>query len=374
MFVDNMIEEDHTYHTISVEIEKFQGKKAYLGGFRHRKSEQIFHHATTQTYETRARRHFLIPRSHRDTQTQVLVTKTQQTIRESGTQMARQDLRLDDTKDRLVFPRTYVDSHQRVCICKNSVLLIQKMWQGYRARLYVYNLREEKKRQASLVEMEARQDAAHDLTKQRKEIERRMHPKSVSDFEVLYNELDKWRQQETKKLQDQQKQLSIEAKQKALEEILAKETKLLQTIDRLKLTANDSNRKQRIESMLQYMARPKQWQMSDGEVKEVHTPFTIRAKELTDLYHGLKMHLTSVDERLEVLLHVKWTVKEFDSQLTRDIIELIDREADMLNRGRKDKSLEGLRKRLTNLFLQFIETPEYNPEAATLKAGSNNTF
>ena len=47
-----------------------------------------------------------------------------------------------------------------------------------------------------------------------------------------------------------------------------------------------------------------------------------------------------------------------------EIVDLIDREADMLNRGRTETSLEGLRKRLSNLFLQFIETPEFNPEAA----------
>jgi hypothetical protein len=35
-----------------------------------------------------------------------------------------------------------------------------------------------------------------------------------------------------------------------------------------------------------------------------------------------------------------------------------------LNRGRSEDSLGGLRKRITNLFLQFIETPEFNPESA----------
>lgn len=57
-------------------------------------------------------------------------------------------------------------------------------------------------------------------------------------------------------------------------------------------------------------------------------------------------------------------MKEFDCNLTRDIVDLIDREADMLNRGRSEESLEGLRKRLANLFLQFVHTPEFNPEAA----------
>ena len=55
-----------------------------------------------------------------------------------------------------------------------------------------------------------------------------------------------------------------------------------------------------------------------------------------------------MDERLDVLLHVKWTVKEFDCNLTRDIVELIDREADMLNRGRSEATLSGLRKRLNH--------------------------
>ena len=103
--------------------------------------------------------------------------------------------------------------------------------------------------------------------------------------------------------------------------------------------------------------------MSDGEVCQVHTPFTTRSKELMELYNGLRLPLLTIDERLDVLLHVKWTVKEFDCNLTRDIVELIDREADLLNRGRSVDSLEGLRKRLGNLFLQFIETPEFNPEA-----------
>merc|ERR1719182_1358410 len=120
----------------------------------------------------------------------------------------------------------------------------------------------------------------------------------------------------------------------------------------------------KIKRTLESMSRPKVWAQSDGETTTVHTPFTTRAKELMELYNGLRLSKLTLDERLDVLLHVKWTVKEFDCNLTRDIVELIDREADMLNRGRSETSLSGLRKRLANLFLQFIETPEFNPEAA----------
>jgi hypothetical protein len=112
------------------------------------------------------------------------------------------------------------------------------------------------------------------------------------------------------------------------------------------------------------MASAKRWECEDGSLVEVHTPFTTRAKELMQLYNGLRLPLLTTDERLDVLLHVKWTVKEFDCNLTREIVELIDREADLLNRGRDPKSMEGLRRRVANLFLHFIETPEFNPEAS----------
>lgn len=64
----------------------------------------------------------------------------------------------------------------------------------------------------------------------------------------------------------------------------------------------------------------------------VHTPLTVRAAELQQLYRGLTLPSLSLDERLDVLLHVKWVSKEWDTSVTRELVELIDREADLLNR------------------------------------------
>ena len=55
--------------------------------------------------------------------------------------------------------------------------------------------------------------------------------------------------------------------------------------------------------------------------------------------------------------------KERPCTLIQKILELVERESDMLQRGRPDSSLEGLRQRLNNLYLSFIETPTFNPEA-----------
>lgn len=45
---------------------------------------------------------------------------------------------------------------------------------------------------------------------------------------------------------------------------------------------------------------------------------------------------------------------------------MIDREADLLMRGVREGNLDGLRKRISTLFLQYIKTPTFNPEAAKL--------
>ena len=156
-----------------------------------------------------------------------------------------------------------------------------------------------------------------------------------------------------------------------LRELLAKETKLLQTIDKLKLTANKENKDLRIKSQLAAMAAPKAWNLSKGNVAVVNTPYTTRAQELGQLYNGLRLPNISTEERLDILLHVKWTVKEFDCAVSREIVELIDREVDMVKRGRGEKSLAGLRLRMSNLFLQFIETPEFNPESSKFKVFTN---
>jgi hypothetical protein len=92
---------------------------------------------------------------------------------------------------------------------------------------------------------------------------------------------------------------------------------------------------------LKAISDPKKWLRSDGRFTEVHTAFTTTAKELMDIYNGLKLRNISIDERLDILVNTKWTVKEWDFNLTREIVELIDREADMLNRGRPEPSLEG---------------------------------
>ncbi|GAX74047.1 hypothetical protein CEUSTIGMA_g1497.t1 [Chlamydomonas eustigma] len=338
-----------------------QQPKPFVGGYKNKRTGVVFHHAWTQT--PKEPKYLGVERKlERETQTVKVAQRSAQTMREAATQMERPGVIIDTSEDRELIPGRYLTSEERLAIVTAATWTIQRYWRGYLGRKRAGYLREKRdEREAFLREQErqARQEAEEH---RRKEIERRMHPRTAADFEILYNELEAWRLQETGKI----KQIGMpkEKEQEVLQQLLHKETKLLQTIDRLKINANHENKDLRIQKTLKDMGKPKKFELKNGKAVDVHTPFTTRAMELMQLYNGLNLHMLTIDERLDVLLHVKWTVKEFDCNLTREIVELIEREADLLNRGRNPKLLEGLRKRISSLFLTFIETPEFNPESS----------
>lgn len=298
---------------------------------------------------------------HREVQTYEYRTRSTQAAREQSTQAARAGLYLSCDTDKVLEARPYFSSADLAALKLEKVVILQCHVRGMFARTRARQLRKERTEWQAYQEHDAERQRLEQELRHKREIERRMHPRTFEDFEVLYTELEAWRRNETQRIHASN--FDDASKQAALRQLLHKETKLLQTVDRLKIQAHDVNRNAKIKQMLEQMAKPKVWAQTDGEVTTVHTPFTTRSKELMDLYNGLRLPLLSIDERLDVLLHVKWTVKEFDCNLTREIVDLVDREADMLNRGRPEKAFVGCRKRLANLFLQFLETPEFNPEA-----------
>ena len=300
------------------------GKK-YLGGYRSRKTQLEYHHATAQT-DPLPQKNTGPERFTREAQTQEQTTRSTQNVREGGTQMARKDLHIDNSNDREIVARVYFTSQQNADLRLRKTIVMQCYWRGYQARCRAWSLRDaQEARRKAIADEQMRQKRLAE-ERHKVEVERRMNPRSFKDFEILYNELENWRLHETRRIKDASNGLSEAEQMTELAQLLDKETTLLQTIDRLKLTANKENRGKRIKKMLELMSEPKLWQMSDGDVAEVHTPFTTRAKELRELYNGLNLGMLSTDERLDVLLHVKWTVKEFDCNLTREIVDLIDRE------------------------------------------------
>jgi hypothetical protein len=90
-----------------------------------------------------------------------------------------------------------------------------------------------------------------------------------------------------------------------MSELLINETKALQSLQQLKLSAHRELHHEKTEEMLQQMSQPLIWQLSHGEKAFVHTPETQRAKQLLELFNALHAPLMTNDQRLDVLVKVK---------------------------------------------------------------------
>jgi len=54
---------------------------------------------------------------------------------------------------------------------------------------------------------------------------------------------------------------------------------------------------------------PKKWTTKSGRDMELDTPYTVRARQLRDVYNCINMKHLTQDERLDALLTLKHTVK-----------------------------------------------------------------
>ncbi|XP_073252451.1 IQ motif and ubiquitin-like domain-containing protein [Porites lutea] len=360
--VNVKVEIDGREVEVVVHIEQENRKKPFLGGYKHRLTGVEFHNAAAQTIP-KIRVPSSVEKFHRDTQTYKLRNRVQQTTNTTSTQMTKDGCYVSNVTDKILIPGRYVTAEEHHRKILKKVIILQTYWRRWLAKNYVQKLREDRIRRQEWERQEELRKQRERAERIRKEWERRMNPKTKEDFDLLYSHLEKWRNEEMALIDEL---YSGPERKAALVGLLEQEAHLIASIDRHKLVADEENKDKRIKSFLNKAAAPKQWKAFDGKITEMDTPYTIRAQELRDIYSTLSMKYLTQDERLDVLLTLKHTVKEHDCKLTQEIIELIDREADLLMRGVKESNLEGLRKRILTLFLQYCKTPLFNPEAARI--------
>eukprot|EP00912_Choanoflagellata_sp_UC4_P002082 UC4_evm5s1326 len=307
----------------------YMQKKPFLGGFRDAQSGREYLHASAQTYKK--------------------------------LRMERDGCFVDPSTDKVIIPGKYETADQFKNRELEHVLTLQKYLRRWKACKLVAGLQKDRAEFLLWEIKEQKRKEKEKREKQQFDIDRRTNPRTKEDFDLLYTGLEQWRKQMTEQIEQFE---DPQGRQQARSNLLEDQAGHIATIERLRKEANEINREKRIQRFLEKTSAPKRWVEPEyGHVNEMQTPYTLRAKELKDLYNSLALPDLSLDERLDVLLNLSWTVKEFDTKLTRNIVELINREADLLLRNTKKKYLTGLRKRILNLFLQFVQTAEFNPEA-----------
>ena len=270
---------------------------------------------------------------------------------------------MSDATDKVIIPGKYVTAAEVEKKKLEKVIILQSYWRRWLASQYVKRLREDREQRIEWERKEADRLAAERVERLRLEMERRMKPKSKSDFDLLYAALEGWRQEETERINNSH---SGPERKAALIALLEQETYLIQSIERHRLNADELNYSDNVVKFLDKAAQPKFWRAYDGRRTEMNTKYSLRAQELRDIYNTLQKKYLDQDERLDILLTLKHTVKEHDCKITQEMIELIDREADLLTRNVKSANLEGLRQRISTLFLQYCKTPSFNPDVARL--------
>eukprot|EP00794_Sanderia_malayensis_P007339 gene7339-8159_t len=358
--VKSVTDGEETESTIQILTENF--KKPFLGGFRHRLTNVEYHNASCQTYPKR-RVPSQTERFHRDTQTVKNKNQFQQTFENTSTQMTKPGCYVSNVTDKVVIPGNYETAEEKFARRLEKVIILQCHWRRWLAERYVNKLRVDREMRIEWERQEEIRKSKERENRLKKEFERRMNPKSKEDFDLLYAALERWRREEIEKINEVH---SGPERKAALVGLLEQESYLIASIERHRIKANNENKEKGIKQFLDKAASPKKWKTYDGTMMEVDTPYTLRAQELRDLYNSLQMKYLTQEERLDVLLTLKHTVKEHECKLTHEISELIDRETELLMRGVKESNLEGLRQRISTLYIQFCKIPLFNPEAARL--------
>ncbi|XP_007420415.2 IQ and ubiquitin-like domain-containing protein [Python bivittatus] len=354
--------EPDTFQDVSIEIKRPTFEKPFLGGFRHKETGIEYHNAGSQT-DPKKNPEKEYEEFCRSTQTVVERKKLQQTRNTTSTQMTKIGVYVSNITDKLIEPKQYVTAEEYHARRLRAIIVIQTYYRRWLAIQFVNKLKEQ-------LRLRMEWEREEELRKQRekeikllREYNRRLYPKTKDDFELLYHALELWRQEELERINST---FTGAERKAALCGLLEKETQLIASIGRQKINAVEENQEKAILSFLEKCAEPKRWKAFDGRTTEMDTQFTLRARELLEIYRSISMKDLPQDERLDVLLTLKHTVKEHECKLTHEIVELIDREADLMMRAVKECNLQGLRQRICTLFLQYIKTPLFNPEIARL--------
>uniref|UniRef100_A0A3B4AFG1 Ubiquitin-like domain-containing protein n=1 Tax=Periophthalmus magnuspinnatus TaxID=409849 RepID=A0A3B4AFG1_9GOBI len=341
--------DENDFQEVVVEIQRPPQRKPFLGGYKHRLTGTVYHHAGTQTHPQR-RPDRGVEVFSRDTQTVEMRVQSQQCPADVSTQMTGIGCYVSCTNDKLLTPGGYTTAteyHERRL---KAVIRLQAAARCWLAKQAVGRLRQDRDRRLAWLEAQERRRKEEKDEQLRDRRRRWKDPQKREDFNLLYHALDKWRKEEEQLINATLRGAERKA---ALCSLLDQELEYIQNIGHKQIIFNKS-------------AAPYHWRTAKGKHIEMDTVNTIRARELRDLYNDISTPPIKQSDRLQVLMTLKHTVKEHNCQLTRDLVDLVDREVDLMTRCVKASSLEGLRQRINTLLLQYIKTPAFNPQVAKL--------
>lgn len=202
-------------------------------------------------------------------------------------------------------------------------------------------------------------------------------PKTKKDFEIIYAQVAQWKESEVsciffsfanhritpylfqiKRITDQ---YSGAPKIAELNALLDQEIKLLNGIDQQRLNLKRELDEERQQKILDKLGKPVQWVGRRNQLLEMDTLRTQRARFLTNYYNEMRQTLKRED-RLTLLAKVMPVIYDEQHEKVDELLQLLQREQDLLVRGMSGKCLEALRKRQNVIFLDIIRDEGHKNE------------
>ncbi|XP_047103503.1 IQ and ubiquitin-like domain-containing protein [Schistocerca piceifrons] len=352
---------EQEYRDVIVEIENRCTRKPFIGGYRHKGTGVEYHHAFSQTQPIQ-RDLSQEERMQRETQTVYYCDKnTGMTIAEKYTQIRQQDYFIPCIHDRIIVPRKYISAQDRMQMeaFEDKVVTIQRYIRGWLARRKTSQIKENLKhcidwetKEIQIQEEERESHLKHNA-------QRMTFPKTRADFNMLYNMVERWRKSEVMRI------LATTTREapKRVEfcSLLEKEIQLLSSIENHRIAIKEEALHKRELEIINKCSEPITWRGYKGLIISMDTIRTQRAREMRDLYLALSQHDGSNEERAELLESLKYALRGYNCKITKEIRDLLNQECDLISLGLKKSDLDGLRKRIKKLFLEFMKAPEFNP-------------
>lgn len=355
-----------------VAVVKTMDSRQYLGGYRNKKTRKVYYHAASQTEHKNAK--LFSSRVHsvglytRETQTLLpLVDEGINTASEKCTQMVQSEVYIPTITDKILTARPYqaYEEKNKLMTPEAAARILQKAWKLF---IRKKQLHDSYKSQAE--EREAKQQYKGSSLAEFHKLQLSLFtkdcfPSTRGDFYDLYNKVGEWKSHQVEELKELKSGFAYKV---ALADVQKKELEGLLAIEEQRIRARDENLSHQDIMFLEGTARSRVRKYPKGNVTIVDDLNIQRARNFKEQFASYMRKDVTKTERIEILSCMKNFLAGFDAvDLTGDLIELIDREIDMINMEIEDKHLSILKKRFESLFINLAKNPEFNPQAKYYK-------
>lgn len=361
---------------IVVEIENQCCQKEWLGGYRNKLTGNEYHHALSQTapiqrkvYEYTEFGEAIPLLYHRDTQTPFKPKEVGcDTVVNKATQMWKTELYIQSKTDKIITAGPY-KNYENWCSendITEAVMIIQRSVRKWIQRKKFYQIISLQKILVEDLKKQKLQILKEQADKEREIITSASYPVKRDDFYMLYLMVGKWWKREWKRICDLRSAESVKAEAVLL---LQKEVKLLENIEKHRISVKSEALKKERMRFLEQTSRPVIFKNKEGQMIAIDDLDTQRAREFKEIYSALIVKNFVPKERIELLFTIKdlFVTNYMTYEYANDLVSLIQQEIDLLTIGTKQGHLKGLNMRIEQLYMNFMEQQDFNPKAGKYK-------